>query len=291
MPDQQQPQDQQTQTPAPEASTQVAPTQEPEQQAPVNEVEARAREQGWVAKEEWVASGRDPADWRPADIFVDRGELLGKIKSQSSEMRELKSMVTYLAQQNQKLYEAGYQRAIAELEAARDQAVEASDHKAVRELDRQIREHEKAMNDVKKAQPTIDPNLVRQQAQEHYEEFISRNPWYTKDEALQDWANGAAVKIRSQNPTATDKEIYRLLEQNVRKTFPDKFKRVGAPSPDGASNRSAGSPARKDGNSDFEALLAELPEAEAQIARNLVKRGHVTKEKFMQDFQLVNGRR
>lgn len=272
-------QDPVVQTPAPETP--------PEQAPQVNPIEEKARAQGWVPKEEWTG---DPAHWRPADVFVDRGELLGKIKSQSSEMRELKGMVEYLAQQNQKLYEAGYQRAIAELEAARDQAIEAGDNKAVREFDRQIREHEKAAAAVAQA-PKSKVQTTQAEAAEMYQEFLNRNPWYEKDDVMQDWANGAAVKFKTKHPSASDMEVYNYLTEESRKKFPDKFKKAGAPSPDGASNRTAGSPARSGGNSDFDALLAELPEAEAQIARNLVKRGHVTKEKFMQDFQLVNGRR
>jgi hypothetical protein len=256
-------------------------------EAPViDEVEAKAREQGWVPKDEWQG---DPAAWRPANVFVDRGELLGKIKSQSGKMRELEGMVNYLAEQNRKLYEAGYQKAVDELQAARDAAVEAGDSKAVRELDQKIRAHEKELE--KAQQPAPKASSATAAADELYQEWATRNPWYEKDEVLQNWANGAAVKLKTKNPNAQDVDIYKHLETEVRKVFPDKFKRVGAPSPDGASNRGAGSPARKDGNSEFDALLGELPEEEAQIARNLVKRGHVTKEQFMQDFKLVNGRR
>lgn len=265
-----------------------APQQAPvqETQAPVvDEVEAKAREQGWVPKEEWTG---DPAAWRPANVFVDRGELLGKIKSQSSKMRELEGMLNFLSEQNRKLYEAGYAKAVDELESQRDAAVEAGDTKAVRELDRKLREHERALEEARKPAPKTNTSNY---AEELYREWASRNPWYEKDEVLQNWANGAAVKLKTKNPNANDVDIYQHLETEVRKVFPEKFKRVGAPSPDGASNRGAGSPARKDGNSEFDALLNELSEEEAQIARNLVKRGHVTKEKFIQDFKLVSGRR
>lgn len=268
---------------APETQTPPVETPAPE----ANPVEERARSQGWVPREEWTG---DPAHWRPADVFVDRGELLGKIKSQSSEMRELKGMVEYLAQQNQKLYEAGYQRAIAELEAARDAAIEAGDNRAVRELDKQIRDHEKAAEQVTKAP---QPQVARKQAEaaELYQEFLEHNPWYERDDVMQDWANGAAVKFKTKNPAASDTDVYRHLTEEVRRKFPDKFKRVGAPNPEGTSNRAGGSPSKKDGNSDFERLLSELSEDEAQIARNLVKRGHVTKEKFIEDYNLVRGNR
>jgi hypothetical protein len=262
------------------------PTEKPAEAAPeVSEIEERARAQGWVPKEEWDG---DPAAWRPATVFVDRGELLGKIKSQSSEMRELKGMVNYLAEQNRKLYEAGYQRAISELEAARDQAVEAGDTRAVRDLDKQIREHEKAAAEAAK------PVKVREStntAEELYRDFIKTNQWYEKDEVMQDWANGAAVKFKTKNPNASDQEVYGHLSDAARQKFPDRFKRAGAPNPESSSNRAGGSPSKKDGNSDFDRLLSSLSEDEAQIARNLVKRGHVTKEEFMESIKLVGGLR
>lgn len=277
---------------ATQVETQAPLTETPQAEAQtatpvVDEVEVRAREQGWVSKDEWVASGREAADWRPASVFVDRGELLGKIKSQSSRMRELEGMLNYLADQNRKLYEAGYQKALDDLTARRDAAIQEQDMAAVRALDKEIRAHEKALEEARK--PAPKPSA--QAATQLFDEWVSRNSWYQKDEALQNWANGTAIKLKTKQPNVTEEEVYEFLEKEVRKTFPDKFKRVGAPSPDGASTRGAGSPARKDGNSEFDALLSELSEDEAQIARNLVKRGHVTKEKFIQDYKLVSGRR
>jgi hypothetical protein len=262
------------------------PAQEeaPQQQTPeVSEVELQAREQGWVPKEEWTG---DPAKWRPADIFVDRGELLTKIKSQSSEMRELKGMLNHLAEQNRKLYEAGYKRALDELATQRDAAIEAGDARAVREYDTQIRAHEQALEEAKKPKVLADN---RQTAEQNYRAFLARNRWYETDEAMQDWANGRAVRFKNSNPNVTDIEVYEHLEEEARKRYPEKFKRVGAPNPDGKGERSGGSPPKKDGNSEFDALLSSLSEDEAHIARNLVKRGHVTKEKFIEDYKLVGG--
>jgi hypothetical protein len=250
----------------------------------VDAIEERARAQGWVPKDEWDG---DPAAWRPAAVFVDRGELLGKIKSQSTEMRELKTMVNYLAEQNRKLYEAGYEKAISELQYARDQAVEAGDSRAVRDLDKQIRDHEKAAAEATKP---VQVKQSQHTAQELYQEFLQRNDWYEKDEVMQDWANGAAVKYKTKNPNAADNEVYTHLADEARRKFPEKFKRAGAPNPEGASGRAGGgSPSKKDGNSDFDRLLDNLSEDEAQIARNLVKRGHVTKEEFMESIKLVGG--
>jgi hypothetical protein len=175
----------------------AAPAPVTEQQAPapeVNEVEDRARAQGWVPKDEWTG---DPAQWRPADVYVDRGELLGKIKSQSAELREVKGMMTYLTEQNRRLYEAGYQKAIADLEAQRDQAVEEGNSKAVREIDKQIRAHEKALEDTNRTPIIEDKAAAVQAAQERFEAFKGKNTWYEKDEVMHDWANGAAVKFKS----------------------------------------------------------------------------------------------
>lgn len=266
----------------------VAPVEPPAPE--VDPVEERAREQGWVPREEWHG---DKAAWRPADVFIDRGELLGKIKSQSTELRELKSMVGYVTEQNRKLYEAGYEKAIADLEAQRDAAAEAGESKTVREIDKAIRSHEKALEEAKQpVRPSTNAAAVA--AEERFESWKNKNRWYGDDSVMQDWANGAAVRYKTNvNPNASDSDIYGYLSEEVKKKFPDKFKqRVGAPSPDGKSARSGGSPPDRDGNSaDFDKLLSTLSEEEADIARNMVKRKHVTKEEFMKSYNLTGGRR
>lgn len=274
-------------TPPPTEGGEAAPAAAPEQQQELSPVEQRARSQGWVPKEEWTG---DEAAWRPADVYVDRGELLGKIKSQSTELREVKGMIQYVSEQNRKLYEAGYQKAISDLEAQRDSAIEEGNAKAVRELDKQIKSHTDALEATNK-QVVVAPNSdAIAAAAERFEKFKQTNSWYEKDEALNDWANGAAVKFKTKNKTATDQEVYDFLAAEVRVKHPEKFKRVGAPSPDGKGDRSGGRPPSKAGSSEFDQFLGELSEDEAQIARNLVKRGHVTKEEFMNSMKLV-GRR
>jgi hypothetical protein len=198
--------------------------------------------------------------------------------------------MTYLTEQNRKLYEAGYQKAIADLEAQRDAAVEEGNSKAVREIDKQIKAHEKALEDTTRAPVVIDQQAAVRAAQERFEAFKSAHPWYDKDEIMTDWANGAAVRFKTRNKGATDTEIYEFLAQEVRIKYPDKFKKVGAPSPEGRSDRGGGSPPRKDGNTEFDRYVSELSEEEATIARNLVKRGHVTKEQFMNSMKQLGGR-
>lgn len=263
------------------APEQIAPEQAPEEPQ-ISEVETAARAQGWVPKEEWSGP---PEKWRPADVFVDRGELLGKIKSQSQEMRELRDMLNHLSEQNRRLYEAGYEKAIHELQSLRDQAIEAGDRQAVRDLDKEIRAHEAAKAEASK------PVTVKQQnnLEENFRQFVTRNRWYEQNERMQDWANGRAVKYRTQHPNSTDVEVYEHLEEEARKHYPEYFRKVGAPSPDGKGDRSGVSTPKARGGDEFEELLANLTEEQASIARNLVKRQVISKEKYVQDLKAIGG--
>lgn len=261
--------------------------QEQSQEQTTNPVEEAARAQGWVPKEEWDG---DPTKWRDATTYLDRGELLTKIKSQSTEMRELRGMLGHLSEQNRRLYEAGYEKAIADLEAQRDRAIEEGQTASVRQLDKAIRDHEKELDKVRNATPAVDPAAIKARAEEQFENFRNNNKWYEENEVMQDWANGAAVKFKARNPSATDGDIYDYLSREVKTKFPEKFQRkVGAPSPDGKGARSPQQGGARGSASEFEALLAELPEAEAEVARNLVKRGYITKEKYMQDLKAIGG--
>jgi hypothetical protein len=47
-------------------------------------------ERGWTPKDQWKG---DPAQWRPADVWLDRGEFLQTIQGLKSELNATKAQV------------------------------------------------------------------------------------------------------------------------------------------------------------------------------------------------------
>src|SRR6266705_1938984 len=85
----------------------VTTTQEQEssQERVFTDIETDAIAQGWDPD-------FDGPTKRSAREFLDRGELLSKIRSQSQELRKVQEVIGTLTEHNKQVYRAGYERAI-----------------------------------------------------------------------------------------------------------------------------------------------------------------------------------
>jgi hypothetical protein len=268
-------------TPAPKAKTPEAPE--------YTDTELKAMEQGWKPLPEWDG---DPNDHRSAREFLDRGDLLSKIKSQGSELRQVREMMSHLSEQNKGVYKAGYERALVDLRARKATALREGDMEEVVAIEERIDQHKDAIAALNKAQA----HQVPQGPTPTYLSWLDANPWYTQDRSLQHWANGMAADYGMDNPNVSEKEVLDFLHKEIRKAFPDRFKKTsavrGAPQPDsqGRRNGSAQS-AGKSGKDAFDDLLSGMDEMAQRAARNLVKQGYVTKEKYVEDYNAASGSR
>lgn len=253
------------------------------------ELEQRALDQGWRPIEEWDGA---PEDHRSAREYIDRGELLGKIKAQNSEMKEVKQMLTTLSAHNQKVYLAGFEKGLAEFKTARAQALRDGDTEAVLALEDKIDEHKEAIQVIKNTPPP--QAKIQDEPSPLFTNWLERNKWYETDEGMRNWADGAALALGKQarllGKQIGEKDVYEHLTTEARKIFPQKFQRVGAPTIDGEGRKIMTNKSGKAGGDKFEQLMNEMPEEMAKAARNLVKAGHVTKEKYVEDFDLIGGR-
>jgi hypothetical protein len=118
-----------------EEASQEPENKEPESNAPAefnrDDWEAsftdRAEKQGWTDYAPYVDRGGDPANWRPAREFVERGEMIGELKTlRQSQASQEKSFDERLVNNN-KLHEQQTALFINELEIKRDQAIERGD--------------------------------------------------------------------------------------------------------------------------------------------------------------------
>jgi hypothetical protein len=244
------------------------------------EIEQRALEQGWKPKDKWQG---DPDQHRSAREYLDRGELLGKIKSQSTQLDEIKRALVGMGEHNKRVYQAGYESALKELKQQKLAALEDNDTKRVLEIDDQIDATKDAIRQIRSTPPAVAPG-----PSEVTKQWMADNEWYVKDTAMRHVANGIASDFGRANPGATEQQLYDFLDKEIRKELPEKFKRKAAPSPDGEGRQVNGGSGNKGGTS-FEKLLDSMTEDQARIARTLVKSGAITKEKYVEDFNAMNG--
>lgn len=241
------------------------------------QVEARARAMGWTPKDEFKG---DPAKWRDAGEFVERGEnLLPLVKAQNKrlerEVAELKQTTREFAEHLSKTEQRAYERALADLKLQRKEALAAGDGDAFEKVDDQI---DKLKREAEaKAAKRADKHDDGAGADPVYTEWESRNTWL-KDAELSEYAEFAAQKLRAGGEKATGAEFLDLVAERVKKQFPAKFtnpRRETAQAVEGAAPA-----ARRSGKS-----YADMP-AEARAACDrMAKNGFGGDEKAMAKFK------
>lgn len=276
-------------TKEPEKTIAPSATPEPEQQEPeYSETERNAMSQGWKPKDQWEGN---PDDHRSAREFLDRGELLSKIKSQSQELRQVQQIVGVLSDHNKKVYLAGYNKALQELRAQKAVAINERDGEKIVAIEEKIDAAKAAIAAVEK-QPATPSQPTQGTITPDFQLFMNRNPWYQQDAAMRAWAHGEGIAYANDNKGATEGALYMYLEGKVKEAFPDKFNKQNRapPSPDGEGRQSA-SGTRSAGTGSFEKLMQRLPEEHSKTAKEMVKRGIVSKEDYVKQYeQLESGR-
>lgn len=249
----------------------------------ISEVEQTALDQGWRPKEEWVKDGRDPNEWRSARDFVDRGELLGTIKSLNKKVSQYDQALKAFAQHHETVFEQAHTKAVEELKAQKRLAIREGEHELAEQIDDEINKEketfEKQAKELKKVKvedtPGSDPEVAAWQA---------RNSWYTADEEMQGDANGFAIafvqRARAKGQEPTKAEVFAHVETKIKKAYPEKFQgRREAPNPTSGNDNPR---SRKTVESDF-----EMTDTEKKVMRDLVRSGVMTKEKYIAELKKV----
>lgn len=239
----------------------------------MTEVEQRASADGWVPEHEWTG---DPAAWRPAKEFLDRGELFKKIDEQKRELKQLKSTMEEFGKHHAKVKELEFQRALNYLKAQKKEALETGDHDAVVEIDEQIA-------DTKEKAKEATAEAARQPAppQEPNQDFVrwqARNSWYGTDRAMKAVADEVARDLVSrgeQDPVKVLAEV----DRQIRKEFPHKFEN---PNRSKAGAVEAGS---RTGRSASKGDDVTMTDAEKSVMNRIVRTGVITKEEYLKEFK------
>jgi hypothetical protein len=232
--------------------------QEPGEQEP-NEVEARAREDGWVPQDEF----RGPEDqWRSAEEFVERGEEILEINAERANKRadkaeartaELEKTVADFGGWRERVESQAYQRAVAQLEGQKRAAVEDGDTES---FDAAARAQ--AEIPVPDARPATDPQV---------EQWYPQNEWYGGDLEMTEYADRIAGAVKTHRGGISGVALMDAVKAEVKTKFPDKFK----------NPRREAAPAVENGNGTAprgrEKGFASLPDSAKQTFTRFVKEG------------------
>ena len=237
-----------------------------------SKTEQTALDQGWVPQEDFHG---EEHKWVDAGEFLRRGELFGKIDSQNRELKETRKTLQALEQHYLKVKETEYKRALTDLKKQKKEALIENDVEAVLNVDEQIDELREEQ--IKEAKQAAQAQMT-QQASEPHPEFVAwtqKNSWYESSTPMRAFADARGNELRQVGKSPS--EVLRLVAEEVRKEFPNKFynaKRDEAGSVEGTGAKGTKASGK-----------VELTEFEATIMKKLVGQGVLTKEQYMADIK------
>lgn len=185
-----------------------------EGQLEISPTESRAREQGWVPKDDFNG---DEHKWVEAGEFLRRGELFGKIESQNKELKSIRETLNQFKDHHAKVQETAYKKAVSDLKAKKKEALIEGDADLVIEVDEQLA-------DVKAAQAQIQSQpraQVEQEAHPIFVSWVNQNNWYAQSPQMRGWADGRGTELQGEG--LSPNEVLRKLSEEVKEQFPTKF--------------------------------------------------------------------
>lgn len=240
--------------------------------------EQEAVNQGWQSEADWVASGKDVKQWRPAEAWLDRGDFFKTISNLNGKIVQQEKLIVAAFDQGRKLEQSKLAEEIASLKEQRKNARQEGDFEAADKIDDKIDAvKEKQAAPMPKAPATITPPP-------EFGIFRSRNPWYDKDVALHFAADGIGGEFLRQNPQASNADLYWHVEQVMAQRFPEIRGKaaVAPPSPSGAGGSVKSNTANAGASSKLEASMSDM---EKEIMKTLIKGGTFkNKEEYLKEY-------
>lgn len=206
---------------------------------PEGPYDAEARAMGWHPLAEFRG---DPDRWVDAETFVKRAHasvplmrenlkrLTNHLTRSDKEIAGLKDTVAEQVQAIKDLTrlartanQAGYDRALRELEAERREAVRSGDEEAFEQVEERIHALREAREPAEEPAPPAAPEPPKPQLPPEIVDFIDENPWFNTDPDLQRAMTGAHQAVMARHPTKPLLEQLELARARVVADWPEKF--------------------------------------------------------------------
>ena len=195
--------------------------------------EEKAASTGWVPQAEWVEAGKNAEDWVNAREYNRVGEMMERMRSQSSQIKGLEKKLNQVAdnystlsEHHAKVRETAYEEAVKELKGMKKEAYEIGDFDTVIETDEKLLEmkqdHENASQTASAAADATPPEV---------QGWIDSNDWYTSDAVLRGAMDAMVTEQLDLDPRRKSDPIGLLNEvsNKLKQEFPTKFGRQARP--------------------------------------------------------------
>lgn len=251
--------------------------------------ELEAMNDGWTPKDQWRG---DPDKWRPADVWVDRGQMIRTISALRGEVKnttaQLTAQVGAAFKQGKAIAEAQFKEQIGELKAARRQALEQGDFVTADKLDDRIDQVKENQN------KPVDIPTVRGIPPE-FNVFVDRNPWYNTNSVMQHTANAVGAQFLKDKPNGTPAELYWHVESQMKENFPQLYggrtTKGNSPVPGTESGGTSGKSSTS-GDAELAGLKRDMSDMDLGIMKTLVKNGDFKNEaEYLKEYAKAPSRR
>ena len=236
-----------------------------------NPIEEEARSQGWVSQKEWDG---DPAQWREAQVFLERGEYFKTMGTQKKQIDKLNAVVEKMATIQAKTRENERQKVLRELTDKKVTAMEDGECERVATIENEM---ERLRADPAMIADNVAGQTEEKYAQDKIVEYIDSNTWYRTNSDMRQYADSIAVGFRQSNPQATIDDVLEYTDSEVKIRYPQQFgNQVPSASPVASTKRTTKpSPNGADKKKTLNDLPANQREMYAQIGQSFVDAGAV----------------
>jgi hypothetical protein len=237
------------------------PIEGKEENAP-DPVAEKAMAAGWRPLEEYQG---DPEAWVDAKEFIKRAPLYEKNHKLKRELAEMKTALHEVKGHISKVSEAAYSRAVADLTARRDEAIDNGDREQVREIDKEL----KAAESMKSPADSVHPAIAAWEKE--------NGEWFYKDVEITDFGMAFARAHLQRHPEDAAGAM-EAMEKAVKKAFPEKFEKVNPQRKAPAAVESGGVAVgkRSFGKSD-------LNDEQRKVMGKFVRMGIMTEDDYIKD--------
>jgi regulator of replication initiation timing len=266
-----------------------------------SEHETRARSNGWMNKEEWVKAGNSEEEHVSAFEFNRAGDLISRIKSQSSEignlrtdldaraerLEALETTLQSLVTHNKKLAESQVKQTRSDLYKERAEAIVEQDPAKVAELDEALDELKRIEQDSmeiadktkEKELEDQDDKVVLTDQQYQFAQWVDQpeNEWFQKDPGLRGAFLGIGDEVARELGENSDLTvILDTAKKELVRRFPGSFQ--GAKPPPGNKENLEGD---GDKSSDTHSIN-DLSDEQRMVARRFEAEGVMSVKEYIE---------
>lgn len=158
----------------------------------------------------WDSSGEKDAK----QFLLDYG------KEKNNQIRKLHDTVNHLYKKFVEKDEKAYERALADINRQKQDAVYSSDVDKYKELEEEARKIMEESIKAKEENKQMESSMNMEQVQ-IVEDFKRRNAAWLGNKAMLSYAQGLELELQAQHPDLNPQDVLRKVEKEVAKRFPD----------------------------------------------------------------------